>query len=114
MNDTTPASNSNAYSSYSHHHHSRSTSTASSVANPNSNPAQAPPAQQSSALLRKQILDSLVAPATLLRYKRPNPRLGAEVLQNNRSSMDKRHPSSFQQLEKVSGHYSVPELSATD
>ena len=53
------------------------------------------PSQSSS--LKRQITDQLVAPADVLEYERPVKR------QKDLSSqgMDKRHPSSFQQLEKV-------------
>jgi hypothetical protein len=53
------------------------------------------PAQGSS--LKRQITDQLVAPSDILEYDRPNKR----VKEYTSRGMDKRHPSSFQQLEKV-------------
>lgn len=48
--------------------------------------------------LKRQITDQLVAPADVLHYDRPAKRQPKELTSQG---MDKRHPSSFQQLEKV-------------
>ena len=50
--------------------------------------------------IRHQIADQLVAPSNVLNYQRPVKRQRAEIFYKS-SGMDKRHPSSFQQLEKV-------------
>lgn len=50
--------------------------------------------------LKRQITDQLVAPSNVLNYKRPVKRQKPEQLLVSQG-MDKRHPSSFQQLEKV-------------
>ena len=51
-------------------------------------------------ITKRQILDQLVAPSDILSYQRPVKRLKAEIFHRSHG-MDKRHPSSFQQLEKV-------------
>lgn len=50
--------------------------------------------------LKRQITDQLVAPSNVLNYERPVKRQKPEQLPASQG-MDKRHPSSFQQLEKV-------------
>lgn len=49
--------------------------------------------------LKRQITDQLVAPADVLDYDRPVKKKSKRDLTSQ--GMDKRHPSSFQQLEKV-------------
>lgn len=50
--------------------------------------------------LKRQITDQLLAPSDLLEFDRPS-RITQENLELVSRGMDKRHPSSFQQLEKV-------------
>ncbi|KAL9075967.1 MAG: hypothetical protein Q9161_001361, partial [Pseudevernia consocians] len=50
--------------------------------------------------LKRQITDQLVAPSNVLNYERPIKRQKHEQLPASQG-MDKRHPSSFQQLEKL-------------
>lgn len=57
--------------------------------------------QPPSDILRRQILDSLVSPSDILQYKRLDKRTRGNPITNQDADMDKRHPSSFQQLEKV-------------
>jgi len=61
------------------------------------------PAQTSS--LKREITSQLVAPSDILEYERPAKRQKELVS----AGMDKRHPSSFQQLEKVC-HYEAPHI----
>lgn len=56
--------------------------------------------QPSQNTLKNQITDQLVAPSNVLNYKRPVKKQKSEQLPASQG-MDKRHPSSFQQLEKV-------------
>lgn len=53
--------------------------------------------------MKRQITDQLVAPSDILQYERPAKRHKDSNNLNtlNSQGMDKRHPSSFQQLEKV-------------
>ena len=53
-----------------------------------------------SSSLKRQITDQLLAPSDLLEYDRPSKRT-KEHNDLVSTGMDKRHPSSFQQLEKV-------------
>lgn len=49
---------------------------------------------------KRQVIDQLVAPSDVLNYERPVKRQKPVQLPASQG-MDKRHPSSFQQLEKV-------------
>ena len=60
------------------------------------------PSQSSS--LKRQITAQLVAPADILDYERPQKR----QRELTSEGMDKRHPSSFQQLEKVCHYTPTP------
>ena len=64
------------------------------------NPPQLPLEQPPPNTLKRQIVDSLVSPSDVLRYRRPEKRQRTELAHQS-EDMDKRHPSSFQQLEKV-------------
>ncbi|KAL9132165.1 MAG: hypothetical protein Q9217_000099 [Psora testacea] len=71
------------------------------LTHPPHNPAASshpPPADSQG--LKRQVTDALVSPSDILKHKRPDKRHKAEILLKSRG-MDKRHPSSFQQLEKV-------------
>ena len=63
--------------------------------------------------LRHQITDQLVAPSDILEYDRPTKRTQANPDLSSQG-MDKRHPSSFQQLEKVRLCPSRPRRPATN
>lgn len=65
-------------------------------------PLHQPPPQSPKQL----ILNTLISPADVLQLKRPTTRQRSEVinLTDQSEDMDKRHPSSFQQLEKVRCH----------
>ena len=53
-----------------------------------------------SSSLKRQITDQLLAPSDILEYDRPSKKT-KENTELVSEGMDKRHPSSFQQLEKV-------------
>lgn len=56
--------------------------------------------QPSHNTFQRQVIDQLVAPSDALNYERPVKRQKPVQLPTSQG-MDKRHPSSFQQLEKV-------------
>lgn len=59
--------------------------------------AQRPPPHN----LGHEIVDSLIAPKDVLQHQRPEKRTHSKWYTDRDANMDKRHPSSFQQLEKV-------------